>query len=283
MSGSNPIGTVIDALRDYLLQTLASSVTAVNAQRAPVLKSSVGSFTVPAAARLMLGTSREPSSWTQVALTDGSRTATQIASEINTAAPSGITASADSLGRLVLTGQAPTTTTPALVVVGEDVSSGSYTAGGNAALGWEPGGEHVYRTPLRAPTWRGVTDGLPNSVPDMGQGFWVIIDDREATPIGSRSLRHDSWAVRLLLRICKPEASGNPHRNREGITAAIWAVSDVLLGATGRSLGTVTGVGPVEILSEAVSGSPIRFSDAPNVLFDAATLTVSIKINQLPT
>lgn len=284
MSGIDPIGVAVKALREWLLLALPASVATVNAARAPTLKSAAGPFTIPANARVKIGTARDTQ--TTCPLTAGSRTATQIAADINAAAPSGVAASVDSEQRVVLTGQAPSTTAPALVVVGEDVEdSPTYAIGGNAALGWEPGGEYVFVSELRAPTWRGVTDGLPNSVPDMNQGFWVVVDEREALPVGGSSLRRDEWEVRLRLIVTKPELNNSPHRNREGITAAVRAVVDALLTTRGRYLGREANgdIGKVELLAARIAGAPIQFKETPNVLHDHAELALSVRVFQLPT
>lgn len=282
----DPIGVAVRALREWLLIALPGAVTTVNSERAPVLRSAAGPFTVPAGARLVLRTDREATG-TTCPLTAGTRTAAQVATDITAAAPSGITASSDTEGRVVLTGAAPSTTAPSLVAVVEDVAvAGStvYAVGGNAALGWEPGGEYQFSSELRAPTWRGVTDGLPNVVPDMNQGFWVIIDDREARPTGGTSLRRHEWEVGMLLRVVKPELNNNPHRSREGVTAAVRAVLDSLLTTRGRYLGREANgdVMGLEVTAQNIEGAPLQFKQTPNVLHDSATISVTCRVFQIP-
>lgn len=282
MSGINPTGAVASALCEWLRAQLGTRVDALNLTRAAVLKSQPGPFVIDAGFKLLLATGREDAT-TEVTLTTGAAvTAATLATDINTAAPSGLTASADTEGRLVLTATAtPTTALPSVVTLLADTGA---TPGANAALGWDAGGEYVLASPLRAPTFRGVCDGWPSTAPDMSQGFWCIIDDREAVPFMNSSLRRDEWDVRVTLHVTKPELGMATHRTREGITSAIQAVTDVLLTTRGRYLGReVAGdITRVEVLQQTVGGRGVVFSDMPNVLHDVGTLVVGVRCFQRP-
>lgn len=278
------INLAVQALRDYLLAKLPAEVTALNALRAPVLKTPIaGPFSVTAGMEYRLSTVRDdPSGGTLFTIpVSTSLTAAQIATVINTAAPPGLTASADTLGRLVITGTAPVSGgDPAVVTFLADTNA----TGSNAALGFDPGGEFVLSSPLVSPTARGVSDGRPSSVPDMGQGFWVIIGDRKAVPVSGSSLRRDLWDVTLSVDLYKPDMLNNVNRDRSGITGVVRAVSEVLLSTDGRYLGRQAfgDVQGLEVSDLNVYGTPFRWVDAPDLLHDVATMTVRLRIFQLP-
>lgn len=138
--------------------------------------------------------------------------------------------------------------------------------------------------PIVAPTREGICDGFPLTAPDMGQGFWVIIGDREATPTEGTSLRRDTWDVRLLLHIARPSHPNERHRTREPIAACLDAVSACLLTTAGRQLGraAIGDVQMAEIVAERVGGAAIQFEEIQNVLFDTASLDVVVRVFQRP-
>lgn len=53
MSGVDPVGIVVKALRDWLLLSLPGAVTTINSERAAVLRSAAGPFVVPTNARIV--------------------------------------------------------------------------------------------------------------------------------------------------------------------------------------------------------------------------------------
>lgn len=280
----DPLGVFISALRDYLTAQLPGAVTTVNATRAAVLLSPPGPFTVGAGASIRLDVSREGAG-TRVTLPTGSVTAAQVATAINSAAPSGLTASSDTAGRLVVTATAtPTTSAPSVAVLLTDDDGLGVVTGGNVALGWAEGGEYAQTSALRAPTWRGVCDGWPTAVPDMGQGFWLVLGDRVARPVGESSLRRDSWAVTVKCYLLKPDFGGAPHRSREGVTAALRAVKEALLSTDGRQLGrsSVNDVQRVEVMEETVQARGVAFQQQPSFVHDTATLTITGRVFQRP-
>lgn len=277
----DPAGAFVAAFRDHLTATLPAAVAVVNARRAAVLKSVPGPFTITSGMSLLLDTSREGLG-TSVALPAGaSVVAASVAAAITSAAPPGLTATSDEAGRVVVTAAPPSTTAYSSVVL---LADAGVPSGGNEALGWSDAGEYVLVSPLRAPTWRGVCDGWPASVPDMGQGFWVLVDDRQAKPVGESSLRRDSWLVTATVHLLKPELGGSPHRTREGVTSAAAAVTEALLSTAGRQLGrsAYNDVQRVEVMGLQVGGRPINFTELPNVLHDVATLTVTARVHQRP-
>jgi hypothetical protein len=137
---------------------------------------------------------------------------------------------------------------------------------------------------ITAPSYEGVCDGWPLLVPDMGQDFWVIIGDREATPDDTSSLRRDSWLVRTSLHVMRPSYGNERHRTREPIAACLDAVRRCLLTDEGRQLGkAATGeVQMVEILAERIGGKALEFEEQQNVLFDAASLDIEVRVFQRP-
>jgi hypothetical protein len=281
-TGLDAEGIVVRALREYLLANLPGKVAQLNALRGAALKSAlVEPFTVPASASLVLSTTGRDSGGVTVALPSGSQTASAIAATINAAVVPNVTASTDA-GRLVLT----STVTPAVGTL----SLLSLQAGtGNAAFGWDAGGEHVTTSALVAPSWRGITDGWPLAVPDMGSGFWVILGDRESVPVDP-DVRRDEILVTLEVTLLKMEAATSPHRSREGITSCLRAVRELLLTSTGRYLGRV---GSGDVLFAAISkanipGRPFSFVDKNGAsvvnasVFDAATFTLTCRVYQRP-
>ena len=272
--------TAIQALREHLLANLPAKVAELNALRAAVLKSAyLGPFTVPAAASLKLGINRDGSSPTTCALTAGSRTAAQVAVDINTAAPPGITASADTDGRVLLTASAaPAQDAPSVVCVYGD------TTGANGPLGWSNGGETVLRSALVAPTFAGILDGWPLAAPDSGQGFWVLFDERQSVQL--EPLRRFEYEVTIPTLLFKPEMGQETHRTREGISMVVRAVREVLHTVQGRYAGTA-GQGSVMLAAVRnvnIPGQAFSFTgkQSANVLFDVASLTITARVFARP-
>lgn len=279
--GSTPESIVVDSGIEYLRRYLPAKVAQLNAVRGAVLKSAlVEPFTIPTGAVLRLSSVSQEATPVSVALPTGSVTAAALVTAINAAPVPGLTASADSAGRLVLTAAAPATGAPSIALVARDVGP----TGSNEAFGWSEGGEHVQTSALVSPTWRGVVDGRAMTAPDMGQGFWVLFGNRTCRPTYP-GVRRDLHTVTVALEVWRPfSASAPPHRSREAITSCVRAVRELILPVDGRYLGR-QGAGDVQLadISEAViAGDPFQLPEVPGVFFDWAKLTLTCRVFQRP-
>jgi hypothetical protein len=261
------------ALREWLLLKLPAKVTSVNTDRAAVLKAPrAGPYTIPASASLKLGT--VIGSEAADAITAGTRSTAQVVADLSTA---GITATADTDDRLVLTSTtAPTSGVPSTVALGAD------TTGANAAFGWDPGGERVVRSALVAPTSKGVADGWPIT-PDLGPGFWIILGDRSSQELG---VHRDEYLVAVDLAILRADPNTSQHRSREHIHACVRCVREVLLSDAGRTLGRAS-FGDIMFVRESgcrIAGKPFAFQSDKGVspLMDVATLDLEIRVYERP-
>lgn len=279
---SAPDALVVQALREYLLRYLPAKVAQLNALRAATLKSAlVEPFTVPAGAVLRLSATSQEVAPTDVTLTAGVRTSAQVVADITAAAVPGLTASADEVGRLVLTATAaPAVGAPSVVVVARD----SGRTGSNEAFGWSDGGEHFEVAALVSPSWRGVVDGRPLTAPDMGQGFWVLLGNRTVRPTHT-GIRRDTYNVALSVEVWRPFSANAPaHRSREAISSCVRAVKELIEAGEGRYLGRY-GAGDVQLATVSdvvINGDPSAFAEVPGVLFDFARLTLTVRVFQRP-
>lgn len=279
--GIAPEALAVKALRDYLLRYLPAKVAALNALRAASLTSALaGPYTVPSGAKLYLSATGQEATPAEVTLTAGTRTAAQVAADITAAAIPGLTAAADDWGRLTLTATAaPAVGAPSVVIVARDQGTGA-----NVVFGWAEAGEHSETPALVAPSWRGVTDGRPLAVPDMGQGFWVMLGNRSVRPTHPGP-RRDTFNVTIATELWRPfSANAPPHRTREAISACVRAVRELLLSTDGRYLGR-QGSGDVQLADVAdvsISGDPLRLNEAPGILFDVAQMTLTVRVFQRP-
>ena len=281
-TGSTPEQITVDALLDYLRRYLPAKVAQLNPLRVAVLKSALaGPFIIPSGAVLRLSAASQETAPTDVALTSGTRSATQVVADINTVAVPGITASVDAAGRVVLTATAtPAPGAPSVVVVARDNGN----TGSNAAVGWGEGGEHVETPALVSPSWRGIVDGRPLVAPDMGQGFWVMLGNRNSAP-EKPGVRWDLFKVTVSVEVWRPfSANAPPHRTREAITACGRAVRELILTTDGRYLGR-QGAGDIQYADVGrveVAGDPLRLNEVPGVLFDVARMTITCRVFQRP-
>lgn len=270
------------ALRNFLLMRLPAQVATVNATRAAVVRAPIaGPYTIPASGSLKVSLTDKAGDTTTVALTSGSRTAAQVAAEVN-AAVTGI-AAADDDGRLVLTStSAPVIGTPSVMAVGAD------DTGVNEALGWDVSGEWDVRTALVAPVPKGVCDGMPLmgwfDPAACGQGRVLItIGDRETVPTGA-NIRRDEYDVTLDVGVFRVEPLQVVQSTREAIQAALQCVRNVLFADTGRSLGAGGDGGVVVTLERScrVAGRAFQFrgadGQAASPLFDAANLKLLVRV-----
>src|SRR3990172_1541204 len=115
---TDPTTRAVRALATTLRDLLPAKITTADAARFAVVTCATGPYTVPLSGTLKINTST-------MALTSGSRTAAQVAAEISV---SGVTASADADGRLILTSTtAATEDAPSKI----EISNGT----ANASLG----------------------------------------------------------------------------------------------------------------------------------------------------
>ncbi len=278
MSDVRPSALACEALREYLLQHLPARVATLNAARFATVKAGLAGPYVIASGSLMLGTSR-PATTSVTLPTGGAVTATTVAAAIN-AAVSGVTASADTAGRLVLTADvAPTEGVASAVCVGPSTV-------GNPIFGWDTDGAYEVRSALLAPSWKGVLDGFPVALPDFGRSFCVILEDREDVPLGG--YRRDMHTVTIGLSVWATDRNVQAHRSREYIQAAVQAVREVLTSDEGRTLGRAAlgDVQHVEVSRAKVRGMPFQaFDEAKRPLgapADVAAMSVSVKVFARP-
>lgn len=283
--GNSPELVAIAALMAYLRLYLPPKVAEINALRAAVLQTpgvgtgnNVGWLISSGMTLLLTSVSRDDAGTLVTLPTGAAVTALEIATAINAVPVTGILASADETGRLVLTSTTAPTSGASFVGVKAD------STGGNAALGFDPGGEHVMTSPIRAPTHRGVRDGYPTTAPDLGQGFWVVIGDRDARPYPSpgQDIRRGTCAVHFVVELFKPEANLNAGKSREAITSCLRAVREVLQTDEGRYLGHASTVTRVDIGVTRISGRSFSFTNdkSPNVICDVAALEVTVHVFQ---
>lgn len=212
----------IVALREYLLRTLPAKVATINAGRAAVLKSALaGPFTVPAGLTLKVGTVK--GTYSDVALTSGARTATQVAAEID-AGVAGVTVSVDTQQRLVITSDTlPSGETPSVVALGPDDAVAPAV---NALFGWPEQGTLVLRSAIVAPHSDAVWDGNPG-VFDLDRCFHVTFGKRATTP-RSKNIRDDVHHVSLEMEIRAVEKFMEPRSMPEITLQCIRAVREVI-------------------------------------------------------
>lgn len=277
----NPDVVAVDALVAYLRQRLPAKVTSLNAARAAVLTSALpGPYVVPVGdVQLRLAAGSHGAALESVILSTGTYTAAGMATYINNWPVAGLTASADSFERLVLTANtAPASGVPSVVIVGQD------NGAANALFGWAEGGEHVETAALTAPSWRGVCDGWPLAAPDMGQGFWVVVGNRTAKPTHP-GIRRDTYLVTMAVHVLRPwSATAPPHRTREAIASCVRAVRELVESDDGRYLGRQAN-GDVQLAtieSVTIDGAAREFKDAAGILFDTAQLTLNVRVFQRP-
>ena len=265
------------ALREYLLAYLPAQVAVVNLTRAASLTTpAAGSWTIPAAASLSL--SLDNTTFTACALTAGSRSASQIATEVNTAM--GVTvATALTDGRLKLT----STTTPTGPDTASIMSLASDSTGANLALGFDPGGDSCVRAPLVTPTSKGLCDGEPTGpMEPYAQGrMVVVIMDRSDVAVAAE-LRREERLATLNVRVYVPMIR-QQYQTREEIQAACECILDVISSTTGRYLGRSADgdVGFVQCKSLKVSGSSWQ-AKGLNLLLDMAELVITARVFQRP-
>jgi hypothetical protein len=253
----------VNALRDYLLRTLPAKCASINTGRAAVLKAPrAGPYTIPASGSLKIGAVRGSES--TETLTSGSRTASQVAAELSA---TGVTASADSQGRLVLTSDtAPTDGTPSVVSLGADSTAT------NAVFGWSPGGEIAVREAVVTPTHQGIRDGDHHLV-DVEKGFGIIIGEKRTTDTMG-NIRYDQRDVtmRLALYVRCMRADGYS----EQVEQCVRAVREVIF--EDRTLDAQ--VQMTEVLQAVVMGPAFLFANESGAspLLARADMNVRVRV-----
>jgi hypothetical protein len=267
------------ALREYLLLSLPAQVAVVNLTRAATLTTpAAGPWTIPAAASLGISLTGA-AAFTVCTLTAGSRSASQLATEINSGFGS-VIATALTDGRLRLTSTTTPTGPDTVSVVALDADA----TGAALVLGFDPGGECIVRAPLVAPTSKGLCDGEPLVLEPLAQGrMIVVIRDREDVAVQAELRREERLATMELL-VYVPMTRQGWHQSREEIQAACECIIDVISSTSGRQLArsAENDVGFVQVKSVKVSGTSWE-TKKQNFLLDIAKLVVTARVFQRPT
>lgn len=292
--GPAPEDAAARALRDWLLWQLPAACVLVNAQRAAFLRAPrPGPYTVPALAVLKLSVTDKAGTTASGALTAGSRTATQMATDINAIIAS--TASVDSDDHLLLTStNAPSYVDATLVATDSVVAVGVDLTGANAALGFETSGQHSLRTPVTHPGPDGVLDGYPVGDVFMpsanGKGRVLVTIGARRSQLVERNPRRGEWNVELTVEVFRAEPKQAVHQTRDGIQAALWAIRTCLFTDAGKQLGRAGGPPKGDVvlaLEQGVDINPFSFQRKDSAgqkagpLFDAASMKLGLRIFQL--
>lgn len=288
MSAVYPELIATQAIKQWLLLNLKAKVDEVNLQRAAVLTAAyAGPYTIAAGKQLGLNVDAADG-YTTTELTEGSRTAAQLAADINAGLDVAI-ASADDEGRLVITSPTPPIASspdaPSVVKL-----RGNFGADCNAVFGWDPGGMDVINTALIAPGVRDISDGMPTlgDLCERGPGtICVVLGDKKTRPVSANSHVEEYFVV-FDLTVLRVEPLGNNYRNAEPIYSALRCVREVLLTDDGKQLGRAS-VGDVQRARElgptVVKAMQFRFTegDKSTPLFDGVTTLIETRLHMRPT
>jgi hypothetical protein len=272
----------VEALLSWLRLKLPAKVAEVNAARAPrIYAATAGDYTVPVGASLKVNLTGKDSAYTTVALTDGVRTAAQVAAEVNAGITGlGGSAAADTdLGNFYVAGAAPSSSAAGLYI-------GPDTTGANALFGWDAGGEHVIVPRLVAPGHRNVMDGWPQQLDAQAQGFIVVVGRRVTLPV-EPSERRDEHDVMLEVALFRPATQQENHRSRESIAACAQCVREVLKTDAGLQLGRARTGDIVKVQVGKVQVEAMRFQQMQRgkpfgPAFDSAAMTLYVKTFERP-
>ncbi len=276
----------VSSLIEWLGLSLITKVVTVNGERKPYIKALVAGpyeFSVDSTLRLAID-DLEPSSYSSVAITAGSYTATQMAALVSV---SGITASVDTADRFTLTRSAAPSTANRAIVVGPDSDSTNV----NYIFGWDAGGEREFASPIVAPNRRAIMDGWPQQldVSKFSTGkspFLVVIGRRTTVPVEPNP-RRDEHIVTLELSLFRMAQAGENHRSREHISACVQCVREVLQTDAGLQLGRASSGDIVKVEVGRVVVEAMRFQQMQRgkpfgPAFDSAAMTVYVKTFERP-
>lgn len=274
-------GLAVDALCAWLRLKLPAKVTEVNAARAPRLyAATAGDYVVPASAALKINLTGKDSAYTTVALTAGTRTAAQVASEINAGITGlgGSSVADTALGNFYVSGAAPSSSAQGIYI-------GPDSTGANALFGWDAGGEHLINPKLVAPAHRNVMDGWPQQLDATG-GLIVVVGRRTTIPV-SPDERRDEHDVMLELSLFRVASQQENHRSREAMSACVQCVREVLKTDAGLQLGRastgdIVKVQVGKVVVEAMRFQPMQRGKPFGPAFDSAALTLYVKTFERP-
>jgi hypothetical protein len=270
---------------------LPAKVLEVNNARAAFIRSTTaGPFVIPSSFVLQLSftavnVDENPASFGAYPLiASGSRTAAQVASDVNASSSVGTIATVDVEGRLVITSPfvpSAVTDNVSLVVVAPNAA-----VAGLDVFGWDRGGEKERRSPIYPPTRSAVLDGWPQSpVAQIGQGFVVVIGGRPAKMWGP-VLRRDEYEVELNVALFHFVDAAEAGLGREHISSVVRCVREVLMTDRGHLLGRES---QKDVMLALVKGSdiserPFKWLDgqAPNSLFDVGSVDISVRVFERP-
>lgn len=291
MSIIEPEALAARALRDWLLWKMPAACATINAARAAFLRAPVpGPYVIPAAAVLKL--SLDGTTYTNCALTAGSRTTAQLVTEINTAFGS-VVMSADSDDRLLFTSTTtPTYDASTLAHTESSVFIRADATGANAALGFGEGGQQFVTTPLLPPGPDGVCDGFPVggmfNPSALGKGrALVTLGHRSSQPTGDNPRRFE-WDVVIDCAVFR-DADHQAHQSREAIQAALATVRSTFHSDAGMQLGRARNGDVMYARTREAAVSPVPFPQTSpdgqripgGMWFDAATFKFAVRVFQM--
>lgn len=201
-----PDQTAIDALVATLRDRLRAQCVSSDADRAAVIACPVGPYTVAAGQTLIVNGA------TATLTLTGSQTAAAVAADIG-AQLTGVVASADTDGRLVLTRSAtPADDAPSQLVLGLGTA--------NAALGLVPSVSDVQRLSISAPS----PIVLPHAIERARPVDRPVIAVERTDEPAAAPLKGEVWAVNVSLTMVFPAAVGNAESALEALRAFSGAV-----------------------------------------------------------
>lgn len=271
------------ACREWLLLGMPAKVAEVNATRFAYLKAPwAGPFAIASGATLGVNVTANSDTFVNVALTSGSRTATEIAADINgTSGLSGV-ATVDSADRLTLTSPtAPTTSAASKIALrGNAIDI-------NTTLGFTKGGEKCVTTALVAPGNQDIIDGWPllSDLVSRGPGTVVVIIGDKLTKEAD-NIHKDQHTVTMDVSVMRIEPASQIHRNREHLYAAVRCVRELMVSTSGRQFGRAD-VGDIMRVRPSrgarITAKPLRFGGkdvTPNPYFDGAVFNVEVVVHE---
>lgn len=273
MSHSTAAQLAVSAFVEYLLATLPAAVVTKNLDRAATLTTSVpGPYIIPVGG--VLRVTLDGTNFTPVTPTPGSNTAAQLTTAVNTAMGATV-GSATTDGRFRLT----STTTPTGPSTNSAIGLDADTTGANEALGFDPSGFKVVRSPLIAPTHQGVMDGEPDMLPPLANGrMVVVIRDREDA---ERQLRRDEREATMEVLVYVPLATQDG--TREEIQSACACIVNVCRTTSGRQFAksAENEIGFTQVKAVKVSGSRWGVKNDLGFMMDIARLVITARVYQL--